>query len=227
MWKFISTRLTGHGLVTGHWSMVVQWLGFGALTATAWLQSLGGNQNPASSPCRRGRPRSASPITQVQNLSSLWLLPILLPLPHPHHKGFSILPSKSLTLILLFHSQCHHLVYTTITSRLDYYNTKVFLASCLLLFQFIYIISFFKLIFLFNIPHYLFVISHKKVESLNHSLAVEQCQLFSQKRFSVGSLLPFQVPEKAKMSTLTTPIQYHTGGPSLYNKARKRSLKNI
>ena len=31
--KFISTQLTGQGLVTGHWSLVVWWLEFSALTA--------------------------------------------------------------------------------------------------------------------------------------------------------------------------------------------------
>ena len=35
MWKFISTQLTGQGLVTGHWSLVVLWLEFSVLTATA------------------------------------------------------------------------------------------------------------------------------------------------------------------------------------------------
>ena len=35
MWKFNSTQLTGQGLVTGHWSLVVWWVGFSALTAAA------------------------------------------------------------------------------------------------------------------------------------------------------------------------------------------------
>lgn len=30
----------GQGLVLGHWSLVVHWLGFSALAAAAWLQSL-------------------------------------------------------------------------------------------------------------------------------------------------------------------------------------------
>ena len=43
MWKFISIQLMGQGLITGYWC-----LGFSAFTAKVWLQSLFGNQNPAS-----------------------------------------------------------------------------------------------------------------------------------------------------------------------------------
>ena len=52
MWKFISTQLMGQGLVTGHWSLVVWWLGFGTLTATARPQFLARNWNPVLSCCR-------------------------------------------------------------------------------------------------------------------------------------------------------------------------------
>ena len=43
IWKVASTQLTGQGLVTGHWSLVVWWLGFSALTAAAQPQSLAVN----------------------------------------------------------------------------------------------------------------------------------------------------------------------------------------
>ena len=56
MWKCISTKLMDQDLVTGHWYLVVKWLGFSALTATTWLKSLAGNWNPAFS--LGGHPRS-------------------------------------------------------------------------------------------------------------------------------------------------------------------------
>ena len=35
LWQFLSTQLMGQDLVTGHWSLVVWWIGFSALTAAA------------------------------------------------------------------------------------------------------------------------------------------------------------------------------------------------
>ena len=50
---------TGQGLLSGHWSLMVKWLGFNTLTAMAQLQPLASNQNPASNFCKprhRGQP---------------------------------------------------------------------------------------------------------------------------------------------------------------------------
>ena len=50
---------TGQGLLSGHWSLMVKWLGFNTLTAMAQLQPLASNQNPASNfrkPRHQGQP---------------------------------------------------------------------------------------------------------------------------------------------------------------------------
>ena len=77
MYKFISSQLTAQGLVTGHWSLVVWWLGFSHLTATARPQSLIGNPNPASSCCRSRPPEisgmgwgQVTPLTGFQLIST-------------------------------------------------------------------------------------------------------------------------------------------------------------
>ena len=50
--KFISTKLVCQGIVTCHWFLVVQWLGFSAPTACSDLCLWLGDLNLASSCCR-------------------------------------------------------------------------------------------------------------------------------------------------------------------------------